>query len=66
MGYRSGARKANITSKDYLEMLGGKLGFTQGTLHNLCVTAVKSVACDEFPERPIHAERPDRFPSPVV
>jgi hypothetical protein len=42
MGYYSGARKANLTSKDYLEFLDGKLGFPQGTLHNLCVAAVKS------------------------
>ena len=42
MGYRSGARKANITSKDYLKMLDGKLGFPQGALYNLCVAAVKS------------------------
>ena len=41
MGYRSG-RKANITSKDYLEFLDGKLGFPQGTLYNMCVAAVKS------------------------
>jgi len=42
MGYRSRGRKANITSKDYLEMLDGKLGFPQGALYNLCVAAVKS------------------------
>ena len=42
MGYRSGARKAHITSKDYLEFLDGKLGFPQGTLYDLCVAAVKS------------------------
>lgn len=42
MGYYSGARKAHLTSKDYLEFLDGKLGFPQGTLYNLCVAAVKS------------------------
>ncbi|MGQ9718599.1 MAG: hypothetical protein ACUVWK_01920 [Nitrososphaerales archaeon] len=42
MGYYSGARKAHLTSKDYLEFLDGKLGFLQGTLYNLCVAAVKS------------------------
>jgi len=42
MGYYSEARKARLTSKDYLEMLGGKLGFPQGTLYNLCLAAVKS------------------------
>lgn len=42
MGNYSGARKAHLTSKDYLEFLDGKLGFPQGTLYNLCVSAVKS------------------------
>jgi len=42
MGYYSGARKAHLTSRDYLEFLDGKLGFPQGTLYNLCVAAVKS------------------------
>jgi hypothetical protein len=42
MGYRSGARKAHITSKDYLEFLDGKLGFSKGALYGLCVAAVKS------------------------
>jgi len=42
MGYRSGARKANVTSKDYLRMLDVKLGFPQGALYNLCLAAVKS------------------------
>jgi hypothetical protein len=42
MGYRSGARKDRLKSKDYLEILDGKLGFPQGALYNLCVAAVKS------------------------
>jgi hypothetical protein len=42
MGYRSGSRKAHLTSKDYLEFLDGKLGFSKGTLYGLCITAVKS------------------------
>ncbi|MGD0330620.1 MAG: hypothetical protein ABSB40_09290 [Nitrososphaeria archaeon] len=42
MGYRSGARKAHLTSKDYLEFLDGKSGFPKGTLYDLCVAAVKS------------------------
>jgi hypothetical protein len=42
MGYRSGPRKAHLTSKDYLEFLDGKLGFPKGTLYDLCVAAVKS------------------------
>ena len=42
MGYRSGARKAHLTSKDYLEFLDGKSGFPKGTLYDLCVAAEKS------------------------
>jgi hypothetical protein len=42
MGNYPGERKAHRTSKDYLEFLNGKLGFPQGTLYNLCVSAVKS------------------------
>jgi len=30
------------TSKDSLELLDGKLGYPQGTLFDLCVSAVKS------------------------
>ena len=43
VGYYSGARKANLTSKDYLEFLDGKLGIPQGTIYNLCVAATKSI-----------------------
>ena len=42
MGHYSVAKMAHLTSKDYLTLLDGKLGFPQGTLFNLCVTAVKS------------------------
>ena len=42
MGRYPGPKEANLTSKDYLEFLDGKLGFPQGTLFNLCVAAVKS------------------------
>ncbi|NWG08744.1 MAG: hypothetical protein HXX80_00250 [Nitrososphaerales archaeon] len=42
MSYYPGARKAHLTSKDYLEFLDGKLGFPRGNLYNLCVAAVKS------------------------
>jgi hypothetical protein len=42
MGNYPGARKAHLSSKGYLELLDGKLGFPQGTLYNLCVAAVKS------------------------
>jgi hypothetical protein len=42
MDYRSGARKARLTSRDYLEMLDKELGFPQGAFYDLCVAAVKS------------------------
>jgi hypothetical protein len=42
MGYYSGARKAHLTSKDYLDFLDERLGFSRGTLYNLCVLAVRS------------------------
>ena len=42
MGNYSGARKIHLTSRDYLESLDEKLSFPQGTLFNLCVTAIKS------------------------
>ena len=35
-------RREVRTSKDYLKLLDGKLGYPQGTLFNLCVSAVKS------------------------
>ena len=37
-----GAKRAHLTSKDYLELLHGKLGFPQGTLFKLCAEAVES------------------------
>lgn len=42
MGNYSGARKAHLTSKEYLVLLDGKLGLPQGTIYNLCVAAAKS------------------------
>ena len=42
MGFYSGAKKAHLTSEDYLEFLDGKLGFPSGTIFNMCVVAVKS------------------------
>ena len=42
MGYLSGARRARLKSKEYLEVLDGKLGLPQGALYNLCVAAIKS------------------------
>ena len=42
MGYLSGARRTRLRTKEYLEVLDGKLGLPPGTLYNLCVAAVKS------------------------
>jgi len=42
MGYLSGARKARLKTKEYLEVLDGKLGLPPGALYNLCVASVKS------------------------
>ncbi len=42
MSYRSGSRKQHLTSKDYLEYLDGKLGFSRGSLYNLCLASLKS------------------------
>ena len=35
-------RREVRTSKDYLKLLDGKLGYPPGTLFNICVSAVKS------------------------
>ena len=42
MSYRSDARKEHLTSKGYLEYLDRRLGFSRGTLYDLCLAAVKS------------------------
>ncbi len=42
MGYRSGPTKKHSTSKGYLEYLDQRLGFSRGTLYDLCLAAVKS------------------------
>ena len=42
MSYRSGAREGHLTSKGYLENLDQRLGFSRGTIYNLCLAAVKS------------------------
>ncbi|MBI3023442.1 MAG: hypothetical protein HYU03_06870 [Thaumarchaeota archaeon] len=41
-GYRSGSRGEHLTSKGYLEFLDQRLGFSRGTLYDLCLAAVKS------------------------
>jgi len=42
MSYRSGARKGHLTSKEYLEYLDQRLGFSRGTIYDLCLGAIKS------------------------
>ena len=42
MGYRSVRGGERLTSKGYLEYLDQKLGFSPGTLYDLCLAAVKS------------------------
>ena len=42
MSYRSSAKGEHLTSKGYLEYLDQRLGFSRGTLYNLCLAAVKS------------------------
>ena len=42
MSYRSGTRGEHLTSKGYLEHLDQKLGFSRGTLYDLCQAAAKS------------------------
>ncbi len=42
MSYRSGTRGEHLTSKGYLEYLDQKLGFSRGTIYDLCLAAIKS------------------------
>lgn len=42
MSYRAGIRGEHLTSKGYLEYLDQRLGFSSGTLYDLCLAAVKS------------------------
>ncbi len=42
MSYRSGTRGEHLTSKGYLEYIDQKLGFSRGTIYDLCLAAVKS------------------------
>ena len=42
MSYRSGTEGEHLTSKGYLEYLDQRLGFSRGTLYDLCLAAVKS------------------------
>jgi hypothetical protein len=42
LSYRSGLREGHLTSKGYLEHLDQRLGFSKGTIYDLCLAAVKS------------------------
>ena len=42
MSYHTGARSGHLTSKGYLEYIDQRLGFSRGTLYDLCLAAVKS------------------------
>ena len=42
MSYRTGPREGHLSSKDYLEYIDQRLGFSRGTLYDLCLAAVKS------------------------
>lgn len=42
MSYRSDTRGERLTSKGYLEFLDQRLGFSRGTLFDLCLAAMKS------------------------
>jgi len=51
LSYSSGARGAgHLTSKGYLEYLDQRLGFSKGTLYDLCLAAVKSKTKTETEE----------------
>jgi hypothetical protein len=40
--YGAGARREHLGSRGHLEYLDEKLGFSKGTLYDLCLAAVKS------------------------
>ncbi len=42
MSYRSGTRGEHLTSRGYLEYIDHRLGFSGGTIYDLCLTAIKS------------------------
>ena len=42
MSYRAGTRGEHLTSKGYLEYIDQRLGFSRGTIHGLCLAALKS------------------------
>jgi hypothetical protein len=42
MSYRSAAIGGHLTSKGYLEYIDQRLGFSRGTIYDLCLAAMKS------------------------
>jgi hypothetical protein len=42
MSYRSAATGGHLTSKGYLEYIDQRLGFSRGTIYDLCLTAIRS------------------------
>ena len=42
MSYRSAATGGHLTSKGYLEYIDQRLGFSRGTIYDLCLAAIKS------------------------
>jgi hypothetical protein len=42
MSYRSAAIGGHLTSKGYLEYIDERLGFSRGTIYDLCLAAMKS------------------------
>ena len=42
MSYRSGARREHLTSNHALENIDRKLGFSRGTIYDLCLASMKS------------------------
>jgi len=42
MSYRAGTKGEHLTSKGYLEYIDQRLGFSRGTIYDLCLAAIKS------------------------
>ncbi|MDV3244778.1 MAG: hypothetical protein LYZ66_06365 [Nitrososphaerales archaeon] len=42
MSYRSGTRGEHLTSRGYLEYIDQRLGFSRGTIYDLCLAAIRS------------------------
>ncbi len=42
MSYRSAATGEHLTSKGYLDYIDHRLGFSRGTIYDLCLAAVRS------------------------